>query len=340
MHDLLFDNPSADFSSPLHSGLGHSGLGLGQEYLLSDSDHLVAVSNTFGGPGGSGGAGASGVSSTSTLVGNAHGLEINLIWDSSVTSASNWKAIESSVISAAKIFTTLFTNQDLLNIEVGFGEVAGFALAPGALGESASNGYIVPNDGTVDAALGAADAGLVQAGLMAPNATSALDGVAGANFFITSGEAKALGLVDPVAGLDGAIGFSNDAPISFGHLLPRASQYDAIGIAAHEISEVMGRVGLEGASLGPFNNVYTPLDIFRYSAPGAPDVTPGPGYFSLNDGVTDLLPFNNPLNGGDSADWAATPVTRGNAFDAFASTGLTLVTPVDVLTMAALGYHL
>jgi hypothetical protein len=335
MHDLLFDNPPADFNSPVHSGLG-----LGQEYQLSDSDHLVEVSNAFGGPGGSGGAGVHGVSPTSTLVGNAHGLQIDLIWDSSVTSASNWKAIESSVISAAEIFTTLFKNHDLLNIEVGFGEVAGFALAPGALGESASNGYIVPNDGTVDAALGAADAGLVHAGLMAPNATSALDGVAGASFFITSADAKAIGLVDPAAGLDGAIGFSNDAPISFGRLLPKASQYDAIGIAAHELSEVMGRVGLEGASLGPFNNVYTPLDVFRYSAPGAPVLSPGPGYFSLNGGVTNLLPFNDPLNGGDGADWATAPVTRANAFDAFAATGPTFVTPVDVLTMAALGYQI
>ena len=337
MQDLLFDNPPADFGL----GLGHTsfGLGLGQEYLLTDSDHLVEVSNSFGGPGGSGGAGAGGVSPTSTLVGNAHGLEIDLIWDTSVTSAPNWKAIESSVISAAEIYTTLFTNHDVLNIAVGFGEVAGSALEPGALGESASLGYIVPNDGTVDAALGAADAGLVHAGLMSPNAVTALDGAAG-SFFITSAEAKALGLVDPSAGLDGFIGFSNAAPISFGRLLPSGSQYDAIGIAAHELSEVMGRVGLEGASLAGFSNVYTPLDIFRYTAPGAPDLTPGPGYFSLNDGRTDLLPFNDPNNGGDAADWAAARSTRDNAFDAFATTGPSFVTPVDVLAMLALGYQL
>jgi hypothetical protein len=277
------------------------------------------------------------------LVGNPHGLEINLIWDNSVASAPNWKAIEASVVSAAQIFTGLFKNHDILNIAVGFGEIAGQALAPGALGESASLGYLVPNDGTVGALLGAADAGLTHVGLMSADATTALDGVA-SNFFITSANAKALGVVDPAAGLDGFIGISNTAPISFGPASPGPSQYDAVGVAAHELSEVMGRVGLEGATLVAsdgtiFPNVYTLLDEFRYTAPGAVDVTPSAGYFSLNDGVTHILPFNDPNNGGDAADWATAPVTRANAFDAFASTGKTFVTGADVLAMGAIGYH-
>jgi hypothetical protein len=50
MLDLLYDNPPAGFGS----GLPHPGAepGLGQEYLLTDSDHLVEVSNSFGGSGG------------------------------------------------------------------------------------------------------------------------------------------------------------------------------------------------------------------------------------------------------------------------------------------------
>lgn len=338
MHDLLFDNPSAALAG------GHTTSSLGQEYLLTDSDHLAGVSNnSFTSQVGASGPGGRGASPASTLVGNPHGLEIDLIWDNSVMSAPNWKAIESSVVAAADIFTSLFHNHDVLNIAVGLGEVAGQALAAGALGESASLGYLVPNDGTVDAALGAADAGLVHAGLMAPNATSALDGVAG-SFFVTSAEAKALGLVDPTAGLDGFIGFSNDAPIAFGHQPAKASQFDAIGIAAHELSEVMGRVGLEGATLqdtsgAVHTNVFTPFDLFRYAAPGAVDVTPSAGYFSLNDGSTALLPFNDPHNGGDAADWATAPSTKGDAFDAFASTGPSHVTAVDIEAVAALGYQ-
>jgi len=334
MFDPFFENLHINFNSP-----DTVGAGLGQAYLLTSSDQLVATSNALGGPGQSGVAAAGGASPASTLVGNPHGLEINLIWDSSVTSAQNWQSIESSVVSAAKIFTNLFHNHDILNIAVGFGEVAGSALAPGALGESESFAYLVPNDGTINAALAAADAGLVHIGVMAPDATSALEGVPNSDFIITSANAKALGLVDPTAGLDGFIGLSDTAPISFGQIVPSGSQYDAIGLAAHELSEVMGRIGLAGASLDGVNSFYTPLDVFRYTAPGTPDLAPSAGYFSLNDGFTQILPFNDPNNGGDAADWATAPVTRHNAFDAFASTGPAVVTGADLLTMAALGYR-
>ena len=329
-----FDNSHSSVIAPTHSSLG-------QEYLLTDFNQLVSVSAAaLGAAGSSSGVTTSGgASPASTLVGNSHGLEINLIWDSSVASAPNWKAIESSVVSAAQIFTGLFKNHDVLNIAVGFGEVAGSALGAGVLGESASVAYLLPNDGTIDAALNAADANLVHLGVMAPNATTALDGVPNSDFILTSANAKGLGLVDPTAGLDGFIGLSSTAPISFGHLLASGSQYDAIGIAAHELSEVMGRISLSGASLDGVNSFFTPLDLFRYSAPGTPDVTPSAGYFSVNDGVTHILPFNDPNNGGDAADWATAPSTRFNAFDAFASTGPAVVTPGDVLAMAAIGWR-
>ena len=63
--------------------------------------------------------------------------------------------------------------------------------------------------------------------------------------------------MDPAAGLDGFIGFSNSEPIDFGHLLTKASQYDAIGIAAHELSEVMGRVGLGKAPRSARSRTFT-----------------------------------------------------------------------------------
>ncbi|HEY1425909.1 MAG TPA: NF038122 family metalloprotease [Caulobacteraceae bacterium] len=342
MQDLLFDNPPFHFDSPVHFGLA-----LGDEYMLSDNGHLVEVANLFSGTGVAGHAGGGGGGSpAATLVGSANGLEFDLIWDSSVTSAKNWKDIESSVIQAAELFTGVFTNHAVLNIEVGFGEVGGRALEAGALGESDSLGYLVPNTGAdaglVGAVLGAADAGLVAAGQMATGAANALDGVAN-NFFITAAEAKALGLVDPTAGLDGAIGFSNTALIAFGHTAG-GHHYDAVAIAAHELSEVMGRVGFGGATLidqagDVFSKVYTPLDIFRYAQPGVPDLTSAAGFFSLDFGVTDLLPFNDGGNGGDAADWGTSPLTKGDAFDAFAATGKAAVSSVDMLALEALGYQ-
>ena len=339
MQDLLFDNPPAHFDSPVHFGLG-----LGPEYLLSDGDHLTDVTNLFNGSGAA--ANGHGGSPAATLVGNANGLEFDLIWDSSVTSAKDWKDIEASVIAAAEIFTSAFSNHAVINVDVGFGEVGGSGLEAGALGESESFGYLVPNTGAdagaVGAILGAADAGLIGAGVMSPDATHALDGAAN-NFFITAAQAKALGLVDPAAGLDGAIGFSNTADIAFGHTAG-GHKYDAVGVAAHELSEVMGRVAFNGATLidsagDVFSSVYTPLDIFRYAQPGVPDLTDAAGYFSLNDGATSLLPFNDGGNGGDAGDWATSPLTKGDAFDAFAGTGKAAVSAVDMLALEALGYE-
>jgi hypothetical protein len=335
-------------SDALHSG--SSALGLGTEYLFNGDSHSISVFNESGGAGGvsvTGHAGG-GVSPAATLVGNANGLQIDLIWDSSVTSAANWRQIESAVISAAAVYTTLFTNHAVLNIGVGFGEVDGFTMGPNAVGESLSAGYVLTQDdfgpgvpaAIVAGALGAADTGLVQAGLMSADAAGALENVpGGANVFITAAEAKALGLVDPTAGIDGFIGLSNSVPMAFGPHVPSTS-FDAFTVAAHEISEVMGRVGLVGASLGPFTNLYTPLDSFRYSAPGVLAISPGPGdYFSLNDGASSLLPFNNPSNGGDAADWATSPLTKGDAFNAFGPPGPEHLSLVDLLAVSALGYQ-
>ena len=119
-----------------------------------------------------------------------------------------------------------------------------------------------------------------------------------------------------------------------------SGQYDAVGAAAHEISEVMGRIGMEGQSLGSYTKVYTPLDLFRYTAQGALDVTPAAAYFSANGGATNLQNYNNPSNGGDAADWATSPATTKDAYDAFGTPGASEnVTATDLLEVAVLGFH-
>ena len=45
-----------------------------------------------------------------------------------------------------------------------------------------------------------------------------------------------------------------------------AGYFDAVGALEHEISAVMGRVDAVGSAYGA--GLYTPLDLFRYSAPG------------------------------------------------------------------------
>ena len=338
MHDPFVGNWHDNWSGGL--------LPLGSEYLLNVSDQLgpalFAQAPATAHPTTAVSSAATSVSPTSTLVGSSSGLQINLIWDASVKSSANWSAFESAFAVAAKIYTDNFTNHAVINIDVGLGEVGGSKLGAGALGESESNGYLV-GEATAQNALASHDAGLVSSGLMAADAVAALQSLRGESFFITSGEAKALNLVSPTGtGVDGFIGLANTSALYFpaaGGAI-KSSQYDAVGVAAHELSEVMGRIGMEGASLGTHKDIYTPLDIFRYSAPHSPDVTPTAGYFSTNDGVTNLVAYNSPANGGDAADWASSTANRLNAYDAFDTPGvISQVTASDLLEVAALGFQ-
>jgi hypothetical protein len=118
----------------------------------------------------------------------------------------------------------------------------------------------------------------------------ATDPTGGGTFRLTRSEAKALGLLpansDSV--IDGYVGLSSADTFSFDpNNRAVAGEFDAIGAFEHEITEVMGRVGSLGQAFGA--NVYTPLDLFRYSAPGVRDLSFGPGYFSV-DGQTLLTP--------------------------------------------------
>jgi hypothetical protein len=66
----------------------------------------------------------------STLVGAAGGLQIDLIWDSSVSSAPS--GFESAAIAAATEYTTMFSNPETITINVGYGEVGGSAIDAGS----------------------------------------------------------------------------------------------------------------------------------------------------------------------------------------------------------------
>jgi hypothetical protein len=332
-------------------GIAHdSESSLGNEYLLTASDHLVSVDASQHSqrgpthpPGGSSGSTLNGPSST--LVGSPTGLQIDLIWDNSVRSSANWSAIEAAVIAAADIYTQTISSHVTINIAVGYGEIDGSPLGSNALGESESYGYIT-NYSTVTSSLNAADHGLVSNNLMSSNALSVDGPPTNANFFVTSAEAKALGIISGSStAIDGYIGITSaTSSIYFaanGGTIGK-NQYDAVGIVAHEISEVMGRIGMEGGSLGSFKDVFTPLDLFRYQSPNVRDLTPTAGYFSTMDGIggaTSVNAYNNPQNGGDAADWASNVLN--DSYDAFGTPGVvTHVSSTDLLEFASLGYTL
>src|SRR5205823_5167063 len=138
--------------------------------------------------------------------------------------------------------------------------------------------------------------------------------------------------------VDGHVGFSSSVNYTFDPNNRAVSgTYDFIGVAEHEISEVMGRIALLGTPLGGLSHTYTALDLFRYSSPGARQFAAGnTAYFSLDGGNTGLNNFNT-LSGGDAGDWAS---GGGNdAYNASARSGVALlVTPNDLRVMDTIGW--
>jgi Ca2+-binding RTX toxin-like protein len=103
----------------------------------------------------------------------------------------------------------------------------------------------------------------------------------------------------------------------------------------------MGRLLLVGGTIGNTSNSYDVLDLFHYSGSGAHDLSGSvPGYFSVNNGQTDLHDFNI-TPGGDPGDWASS-LTPGaaDAFDAFGTPGV--VAPIsssDLTVLDAIGWN-
>jgi len=347
MFDIWYD-PTHLINDATHGNQPASQLG--QEYLINDSGYISPVygAATSGHTGSSSSATHSSTPAP-TLVGSSSGLQINLVWDSSVANAPS--GFTQAIIDAAQYYTTLFSNHEVINIQVGWGEIAGSTLASNALGESESYGYLT-NYSTVTNAL-------VKDGF---SFTAHNEPTAG-QFFVTSAEAKSLGLISGTSSsVDGFIGFSAlsgtgyswnfNASVSASNTGTGATQFDLEAVAMHEISEVMGRIGMEGAIVNG-KHTYTPLDLFNFASPGVLELSGGGGYFSTNNGATNLGVFNNATAySGDIADWASySSITQSHtqglvsgtadAYDAFLAPGYNGdVSQSDVLALAALGYQL
>ena len=159
-------------------------------------------------------------------------------------------------------------------------------------------------------------------------------------YYMTSAQAKALGLQGPSDALDGTVQFANNPPFDYDRsdgITP--GSYDFYGTVAHEFSEVMGRelnaIGNEVQTGKP--NGYYPFDLFKYSAAGVPTfVGTTPGYFSPDGGVTNLDNFNADSDD-DFGDWASS--AGDDAFRAFSDSGVVnAVTPTDIVVMDVIGW--
>ncbi len=278
----------------------------------------------------SGSGGSSGSSPASAPSGNSSGFVINVSYDQSVSSLpAGFVAAINDVVS---YYESIFTAPITVNIDVGYGEIAGQQLQSDALGESETFVGNYSYSSIVNA-LSGVDA----------SAASSLPSSIPVNgtMWIGTAEAKALGLPleQPSTDIDGYAGFSSVFPFTYNpnnRAVP--SEYDFIGVVEHEFTEVMGRIDLFGASIGGTAG-YSLLDMFHYTLPGHHTYTGlTTNYFSANGGTTNLDYFNT-NQGGDLGDWAASAGT--DSYLAFTPTGQEdTVSQSDIAEMNALGYRI
>jgi len=307
------------------------------------------VSNShFGGGGSTGGSGTTGTVPAAVTVGSINGLEFHLVFDSSVANAPSGFA--KAITDAAAYYASLFSTKEIININVGWGEIAGSTMPSNALGESQSNGYLT-NYATATSLL--------------HGYTAANNAPTSAQFFITSAQAKEGGLVGAYStGVDGYIGFgtlsgtgaswntASSGPNSGTGICTTSGHYDLQSVAQHEISEVMGRIEMEGHVYNG-RATYTTLDLFNFKSAGTLELSGGGGYFSTNGGVNNLGTFNNNSTyGGDIADWASAtsyhmsgtgvPAGYQDSYDAFGYCGINgYLSATDVLVdSSGLGFGL
>ena len=223
---------------------------------------------------------------------------------------------------------SLFPNNVTLNIEVSYQN-----LGSGILGESEASQYVSESYSAVRNALQAEGApGAAALPPTSPLPTSTLS--------MSIAEAQALGLAASSGIFDGEVFFTNQYQWSYSQTAtPGANQFYFIGVVEHEITEVMGRVSLDG------DGGYSPMDLYRYSAPGVRDTTTGgsgsTAYFSLDNGTTNLGSWNNQPSNGDLGDWYPQgPAPGGNdAFNDDSSPGvINVVSSSDIALMQAIGW--
>src|SRR5579863_3713566 len=315
------------FNDPAPSGSASSATANGP--ILAWIGDLGAGASHGGSPHG-GGSGGSGGSPPSTT-GASSGLVIDVVYDSSVQNAP--AGFTAAVAAVVSYYESVFTDPVTLTIDVGYGEIGGQSLGSNALGESETYLTSVSYAQLQSALAKNANAIGDTAAAASLPATSPVSG----QYWLSTAEAKALGITGASSSIDGYVGFSNAASFAYNDSNEvGANQYDFFGVVAHEFSEVMGRQMMTGENFYGGAR-YEPLDLFHYSAAGVRDFSgTTPGYASATAGNTSLDSFNT-NSGGDFGDWAAS--AGHDAFDAFSYPGVVnAVSASDLALMNHLGW--
>jgi hypothetical protein len=259
---------------------------------------------------------------------------VNLLVSFDQSVASLPPSFVAAVNYVVSYFDSLFTNNVTMTVDVGYGEIEGQALEPGALGESNASINSIPYQQAFSALEATGQSTSQVAAFSTLSNTSPFNS---GTLWLTAAQEKAIGLLPSNAsGVDGYVGISSTGPFS-AEASPAPNQYYLIGVLEHEFTEVMGRISYLGEHVGGTNS-YGLMDLFRFAAPGQRDLsTGGPAYFSIDGGNTHLGTWNTNPNG-DLGDWATG--TPADAFLAFSPAGqINSMTATDLSLMNVIGWN-
>lgn len=261
----------------------------------------------------------------------ASAITIHINYDSSVTTLANSAEVEAAFATAAHTFEKLYTNNASIHITMYWGPTGPFTNGIG-LGASFFRLKFSSYSEIVNA-LSANRTTAADTNSVASLPVS--DPTGGGTWLMSFAEAKALNLPNSSTNEDGDVGFASDATYTFdpnNRIVP--GKYDFIGVAEHEISEVLGRNTLN------MDGDFLPYDLFRFTNSGdrSFDPTATNVYFSVDNGATALRYFYTNASFGDIQDWIT--IATPDAYDAFVPSGHLLpLTSVDITTLDVLGYN-
>ena len=240
---------------------------------------------------------------------------------------------------AKAILESTFFNNITLTFNVGLGFFPGNGDAVGGAGSGGPNvrtDVFVTYDNLRNALLNLGQPNFfTPTNLPAGNSLPITPGQPGtiSNFWVSSSQAKALGLPPRGQGVDGFIGIGTTVPIGT----------DRVATILHEVGHAMGRMPTNAVQ-GNVTN-YPELDLVRFRSAGNRVIIPNPlGYFSLDGGANPLVNWSvSPPSAADFANPPGNTLPGPRRLDPFNATAvfgnmLGQLTPLDLQVMDALGF--